>query len=62
MQVGDLVTFPGAPVPATGIILRTQPDGIYRGDHIKRVKVYWIEDAEVSWEPIKWLELVNACR
>jgi hypothetical protein len=24
-----------------------------------RIKIYWIEDAEVSWEPMKWLEVIS---
>ena len=61
MQVGDLVIMPGAFEKATGIILRTKPDGINRGTpRLERVKVYWIEDAEASWEPKKWLEVINA--
>ena len=60
MQVGDLVHMPGSIEPATGIVLRTKPDGINRGTPHRRVKVCWIEDAEVSWEPIKWLEVISA--
>ena len=61
MQVGDLVRMRGG-LPATGIVLRTKPDGINRGTPHIRVKVCWIEDAEVSWEPKKWLEVVSASR
>ena len=69
MKVGDLVTMPGSCYrdengsPATGIILRTKPDGINRGTpRLTRVRVYWIEDAEASWEPVKWLEVVSENR
>ena len=63
MQVGDLVHMPGSIEPATGIVLRTKPDGINRGTpRLGRVQVYWIEDAEASWEPKKWLEVVSASR
>jgi len=60
MQVGDLVTFPNSvAAPQTGIVLQTKPDGINRGTRHIRVKVYWIEDAESSWEPVKWLEVIS---
>jgi hypothetical protein len=69
MKVGDLVIMPGSCYrdnsnnPATGIILRTKPDGIPRGTpSLSRVKVYWLQDAEVSWEPKKWLEVINESR
>jgi len=67
MKVGDLVIMPGSCYrdksdnPATGIILRTKPDGINRGTpRLERVKVFWLEDTEVSWEPKKWLEVLSA--
>jgi len=60
MKVGDLVTLPGSFEPITGIVLQTNPDGINRGTpHLRRVKVYWMGDAAVSWEPTKWLEIIN---
>jgi hypothetical protein len=68
MQVGDLVRMRGG-LPALGIVLSTECDGKalgYRciGDSnrplIERVQVHWVEDAEVSWEPIKWLEVISA--
>ena len=63
MQVGDLVSMTGAIEKITGIVLRTKPDGINRGTpRLERVKVYWIEDSEASWEPIKWLAVINASR
>ena len=69
MKVGDLVIMPGSCYrdksdnPATGIILRTKSDGINRGTpRLARVKVYWMADAEVSWEPIKWLEVISESR
>jgi uncharacterized protein YeeX (DUF496 family) len=58
MQVGDLVIMPGSIEPVTGIILRMKSDGEKHG--LGRVEVYWIEDAEASWEPKKWLEVLNA--
>ncbi len=58
MQVGDLVIMPGSIEPTTGIVLRKKSDGEKHG--LGRVHVYWIEDAEASWEPIKWLEVLNA--
>ena len=63
MKVDDLVRMPGAPESITGIVLQTKPDGINRGTpHLRRVKVYWIEDAESSWEPKKWLEVISESR
>jgi len=63
MKVGDLVTLPGSFEPITGIVLQTNPDGINRGTpRLRRVKVYWMGEAEVSWEPVKWLEVINASR
>ena len=57
MKVGDLVHMPGSIEPTTGIILRAPPD---RGDGPPpNVQVYWMADAEVSWEPRKWLEVIN---
>ena len=58
MQVGDLVIMPGSIDSITGIVLRVNTDGYqHRYD---RVEVYWIEDAEASWEPKKWLEVVSS--
>ena len=59
MQVGDLVHMPGSIEPATGIILRTKSDG---DKHGRRVQIYWIQDAEASWEPKKWLEVISESR
>ena len=59
MQVGDLVQMPGAIENITGVVLRTKPRGHLQKD---RVQVYWIEDAEASWEPTKWLAVINASR
>ena len=59
MQVGDLVHMPGAIEKITGIVLRTKPRGHLQTD---RVQVYWVEDAEASWEPIKWLAVINEAR
>ncbi len=60
MKIGDLICMPGAIEQVTGIVLQTKPDGINRGTpRLKRVKIYWIEDAEVSWEPVKWLEVIS---
>ena len=57
MKVGDLVHMPGSIEPATGIILRIKSDGEKHG--LGRVEVYWMGEAEVSWEPVKWLEIIN---
>ena len=61
MQVGDLVKMPGSIDSVTGIVLNTKKEGRVRGTlRSDRVQVYWIEDGEASWEPIKWLEVVSA--
>jgi len=61
MKVGDLVTMPGSIEPITGIILQADGKGVVRGTvRPNRVKVFWIEDGEASWEPKKWLEVLNA--
>ena len=57
MKVGDLVHMPGS-IATTGIVLRTEPDGTL-DIKIDRVQIYWFEDAEASWEPVKWLEVIN---
>ena len=69
MKIGDLVIMPGSCYrdengsPATGIILRTKPDGINRGTpRLTRVRVYWIEDAAPAWEPSEWLEVISESR
>ena len=64
MQVGDLVKFPcDEKIVPLGVVLQTTANGAkdYPGTR-PRVKVYWIQDQEISWEPIKWLEVINASR
>jgi len=58
MQVGDLVIMPGSFDPITGIILRVDTEDYQH--RYGRVEVYWIEDGEASWEPVKWLEVVSS--
>ena len=58
MQVGDLVIMPGSIDPITGIVLRVKSDGYQH--RLNRVEVYWIEDGEASWEPVKWLKVVSS--
>ena len=63
MKVGDLVSFPNSvAAPQTGIVLQTEPDEFEGRTSQFRVKVYWIEDAEASWEPKKWLEVLSESR
>ena len=66
MKVGDLVTFPNSvAAPQTGIVLREERIRVGLGfvdtdnPRVHRVEVYWIEDAESSWEPVKWLEVIS---
>ena len=60
MKVGDLVIMPGSIEPVRGVVLQTEPNDWRGRPQRTRVKVYWIEDAEASWEPKKWLEVVSA--
>jgi len=64
MKIGDLVKMPGALGDPLGIITRVKPDGIHRGTNHKRVRVLWLSDTpgEESWEPVKWLEVINESR
>ncbi len=63
MKVGDLVTMPGSIDSITGIVLNTKKEGRVRGTlRSDRVHVFWIEDGEASWEPIKWLEVISGNR
>ena len=71
MKVGDLVTFPNSvAAPQTGIVLREErPEDVRTNrfhdtdnPRVKRVEVYWIEDAESSWEPVKWMEVISESR
>ena len=56
MKVGDLVKA----INAKGIVLETESnDTVHKDDLVERVRVYWFEEAEVSWEPKKWLEVVS---
>ena len=70
MKVGDLVHMPGSIEPITGIVLREEdPKDAPRSftplfddtdnPRVKRVEVYWINEGESSWEPIKWLKVIN---
>jgi len=68
VKVGDLAIMPGQklmegePTPIA-IVLQTKPDGVYRGTPgIGRIKVYWIQDQEIAWEPMKWLKVINESR
>ena len=59
MKVGDLVKM--IDTAFTGIIMQADGKGVVRGTvRPDRVKVFWIEDGEASWEPKKWLEVINA--
>ena len=61
MKVGDLVTFPNSvAAPQTGIVLRVPRD--FGDGPAPRIEVYWIEDAESSWEPVKWMEVISESR
>ena len=59
MKVGDIVQMPGAPGDPLGVITRVKSDGIHRGANLKRVRVFWIKDNAQSWEPRKWLKVMN---
>jgi hypothetical protein len=68
VEVGDLVRMRGG-LPESGVVLSTECDGKALGYRcigestrplIERVQVHWIDDAETTWEPVKWLEIVSA--
>lgn len=67
MKIGDLVKMPGCTVngelgepEALGVVVRTDSDGINRGTpHLRRIQVWWIQEREFSWEPVKWLETIS---
>ncbi len=70
MQVGDLVRMRGG-LPESGIVLSTECDAKVHGFRaigettrplIEPVQVHWIDDAETTWEPVKWLEVVSEGR
>jgi len=67
VQVGDLVRMRGG-LPESGIVLSTECDAKVHGFRaigattrplIERVQVHWIRDAEATWEPVKWLEVIS---
>ena len=60
MKVGDLVKFSshkplGECSNPIGIVLRTKPDD-------GQAWVHWVDLAEASWEPIKWMEVISESR
>lgn len=65
MQVGDLVRFPGSEPQGQalgstlGIIVGIDPHHRSEVKPSLRVNVWWFVDQEASWEPPKWLEVVN---
>jgi len=63
VKVGDYVKMPMSShlsSPVVGVVTRTDADGINRGTPwIRRVQVLWLQDLEYSWEPIKWLVIIN---
>tara|TARA_Y100000592_G_scaffold73359_1_gene114244 strand:- start:1456 stop:1668 length:213 start_codon:yes stop_codon:yes gene_type:complete len=65
VEVGDLVWMPDSALMrgegnGLAIVLQTKPDGINRGTpRIRRVKVLWLTDNAVCWEPMSWLEVIN---
>ena len=60
MQVGDLVKFPCDYGESLGIVLRLNKE--HYQHRFERVQVYWFVDSEASWEPKKWMEVINASR
>ena len=62
-KVGDLVRFPrsepqGPNESLLGIVVGIDPHRRGLKDGL-RVNVWWFADKEMSWEPPKWLEVVN---
>ena len=64
MKIGDLVRFPGSEPQGQalgstlGIIVGVDPQRRGLKDGL-RVNVWWFVDQEASWEPPKWLEVMN---
>jgi len=58
VQVGDLIRMRGG-LPASGIVIQTEPTEFKGRTSQVRVKIFWIQDTEVSWEPVKWLEVIS---
>tara|TARA_A100001201_G_scaffold80168_1_gene71577 strand:+ start:57 stop:260 length:204 start_codon:yes stop_codon:yes gene_type:complete len=67
VKVGDLVTMPGQKLregesASVAVVLKTDSEWAKMTGHLARVKVYWIQDEEMAWEPREWLEVVSANR
>jgi len=50
--------MPGADGDPLGIITRTSS----LGSRVSRVCVFWMKENEQSWEPRKWLVVINESR
>ena len=59
MKAGDLVKFPCDRGDPVGIVLQTESNDWRGRTQRTRAKVYWFEDTEESWEPVKWLEVIS---
>ena len=58
MKVGDLVMMPGAKDPGVGLILE-QPVPCGPHGNRERVKLLWLDEDEVCFERVDWLEVIN---
>jgi hypothetical protein len=73
VEVGDLVHMPGSVIPnggspehpeegtGVGLVVAMPPsEESFAFQHSrKRVHVFWLDEMEVCWEPMKWLEVLK---
>ncbi len=63
MQVGDLVMMPHSysrdSKPELGVVVDLKD---YSDPRNTRICVYWFDYQEKSWEPIRWLKVLNENR
>jgi|TARA_R100000008_G_C3558557_1_gene154656 hypothetical protein len=65
MQVGDLVYMPSdwrnveGRQPVIGIVVDAN---LYGDRRLRRIGVFWQDGDRVDYEPIEWLEVINATK
>ncbi len=61
MKVGDLVYMPGSIGCRDGedMVLGVVVSSSVHPENREMIEVFWSEEQEVSWEPTKWLEVLN---
>ena len=58
MKPGDLVRMPGSYLPGVGLVL-SEPLPCGPNGSRNRVRVLWLDEEEVSPEPVDWLEVID---